>query len=597
MYPYGSRSEGDLTLSVVTPLCAEYDRFNDAHCIAQSAMEYGQALVRLDDDKALARELRTYLQTDKYIKRKNDGTATPTTLKILRERQEENRERKDRLKAIIERLMKEAKYYAAGQLRPAPSGSVGAAVEDALGYLVKNTFPKLGYLKHTVTNPQAEIRAVLSAPADDGMGFGDGGTANEDALKEVLNFVALKNSQNHRVVLYDLVEDRFGRRPYGWNDWESVLLVARLVMLGEISLVADGDKTLTPDAIFGAIDGPNKWRRISVVKRQTVDRDSLQKVRAIAKDVFQVIAPDGEDALNAHVYSQLDGWQNDLRSWAPLADTGNYPGASSIADAQGMIAKALNIQDSFQFLNHLIEYRDDFLDLADSVAELRNFYESQRPAWEKLRQAKLCFDLNRYELLKDEDAARALKRIDSILSTEKPYGMIKDTNTLIGRVEQVNNALVSKRREHAISNVDSYISKVKAELDEVGATPELRNQCLHPIQTIRSEIEAEESIAHIFQMQVAARDAADEGFLAIEQAAKMEAPASPGGDAQTPKAEPGVEPTIKKVPAKKRRIIVKPSRIVGTTYLETKEEVDAFMGELRKELEKAIANNERVEIR
>ena len=165
-------------------------------------------------------------------------------------------------------------------------------------------------------------------------------------------------------MLYDLVEDRFGRRPYGWHDWETVLLVARLVMMGELTLVSDGG-TLTPDAIYSAIDGPNKWRRVTVVKRQTVDRDSLQKARAIAKDVFQTIAPDGEDALNAHIRAVFGSWQSHLNSWKPLADTGNYPGSAAIADAQGMLAKALAIQDSYQLLGHFIEYKGDFLDLAE----------------------------------------------------------------------------------------------------------------------------------------------------------------------------------------------------------------------------------------
>ena len=594
LHPYGNRSEGDLVISVVTPLSDEYDAFNEARCITQSTSDGGQVLIRLDDDKALARELRTFLQTDKYIKRKNDGTATHTTQKILRERSDENRERKERLKAIIERLMKEAKYFAAGQARPAPSGSVGAATEEALGYLVKNSFPKLAYLKNPVSNPQAEIRSVLAAPTQEGLGLDGGSLPNEEALKEVLNFVELKNSQNHRVVLYDLVEDRFGRRPYGWNDWETVLLVVRLVMMGELSLVSDGDNTLTPEAIYSAIDGPNKWRRITVVKRQTVDRGSLQKARGIAKDVFEAIAPDGDDALTAHIRGQLGKWQSDLNGWKPLAETGNYPGSGAIADALGVISKALNIQDSYKFLNHFIELEDDFVDLAESVTELRNFYESQRPTWEKLRAARQRFDLNRYELLKDADAAKALKKIDDVLEAEKPYGQIKDANALISRVEDVNQSLLKQRRDQAIEKIVEHIAKVQFELDEVVAAPELRNKCLHPLQVLKSGIETEESVAHIYQRQGAARDAADEAFDAIDKAARYVAPKGVSEGDQTPLDGP--EPTVKKPPIKTRRV-VEPSHLAGAAYLETKEDVDAFLSKLRKELEQAIENNERVEIR
>lgn len=72
LHPYGSRAEGDLAVSVLSPLGEEYETFNEARCITQSTMDDGQVVVRLDDDKALARELRTYLQTDKYIKRKRE---------------------------------------------------------------------------------------------------------------------------------------------------------------------------------------------------------------------------------------------------------------------------------------------------------------------------------------------------------------------------------------------------------------------------------------------------------------------------------------------------------------------------------------------
>ena len=108
----------------------------------RSGDDGGRLMVRLDDDKTLGRELRTDLQTDKYVGRKNDGTASTITLKILR----------------------------------------------------------------------------------------------------------------------DMVEARFGRRPYGWPDWEVILLVARLVRKGDISLVMNGT-TLSLDKIFEAVVTPSKRHR------------------------------------------------------------------------------------------------------------------------------------------------------------------------------------------------------------------------------------------------------------------------------------------------------------------------------------------------
>jgi hypothetical protein len=588
LHPYGTKTDGSLILSVITPMADDYDVYNEAKCINQSTMDDGQVVIKLEDDPLLAREIRTYLQTDKYITRKNDGTATPTTRKILQQCADDNRQRRERLNVVVDRLMMEAKFYAAGQSRKQPTGSVSAGVDESLSYLIQNTFPKLGYLKHASKDPQKEIRAVLSAPPDDGLGL-EGGEANSEALKEVINYVTLIDSKNHKVVLYDLVSDRFGRRPYGWHDWESVLLVVRLVMMGELSLTGSGG-TLSTDKIYAAIDGTNKWRNVTVVKRQTVDKGQLQTARTIAKDVFEIIAPDGEDKLTAHIRGELESWKTSLGEWKPLADTGNYPGASDIADASGVVAKALTIQDSYQFVGHFIEFKDDFNDLSDTMGELRNFYISQKPTWERLRNSQTKFDLNRHGLEKDADAAANLKRIEGILNNPAPYGMIKDADGLILKVSAVNDALIKKHRDHAISRIDGHIGKVQAELDDVGASPEIRNQSLSPIQKIKAGVEMQVSVAHIHQSQSNALEAVDDAFAIIEAAAKVKPKPPPENDGGTDKLPPASKPS-------KKRRVVEPTKLVTQNFLENKEDVDTFLEKLRDELEEAINNNERVEIR
>ena len=51
-----------------------------------------------------------------------------------------------------------------------------------------------------------------------------------------------------------------------------------------------------------------------------------------------------------------------------------------------------------------------------------------------------------------------------------------------------------------------------------------------------------------------------------------------------------------KVALKKKRV-VEPAKFVQTTYLETQADVDGFLDRLRMELEQAMANEERIEIR
>ena len=109
------------------------------------------------------------------------------------------------------------------------------------------------------------------------------------------NYVALCAMTNQQVVLHDMIEKRYALRPYGWPDEEVLFLVARLLVLGEISLMMDGASSPL-DKVYEAITTPAKRRKITLSKRQTSDPKAIQNARNLGKDVFPEMGPDGEDA-------------------------------------------------------------------------------------------------------------------------------------------------------------------------------------------------------------------------------------------------------------------------------------------------------------
>ena len=161
LHPIGNRVEGGLVVSFITPLGDDYELYNEGRCIGASGEENGQVLIRLGDNEALARELRTYLKTDKYLRTHDDGTLPATTRRIHRDLAEENRHRRDRMTALLADLVGAGAYYVAGQ-RYEPSGATApAALDGALEYLIRNTFNKMSFLAHLHDNPLHEIQALL----------------------------------------------------------------------------------------------------------------------------------------------------------------------------------------------------------------------------------------------------------------------------------------------------------------------------------------------------------------------------------------------------------------------------------------------------
>jgi hypothetical protein len=102
------------------------------------------------------------------------------------------------------------------------------------------------------------------------------------------------------------------------------------------------------------------------------------------------------------------------------------------------------------------------------------------------------------------------------------------------------------------------------------------------LENLRSRAEAENSLAHITQAEVEALKEFDTAVKRIEEFAKKAA--------ETGK-EKGKEIIIKK------HRVVEPAKLLKSPYLETTNDVNEFVDALRDELEKAIANNERIQIR
>ena len=147
-------------------------------------------------------------------------------------------------------------------------------------------------------------------------------------------------------------------------------------------------------------------------------------------------------------------------------------------------------------------------------------------------------------------------------------------------MESVNAVLVTKRRVHVLQRIDAHVAKVESELDAAQASNDLRNPCLYPLQTLRRQVEAQTSIAHINQAQQSAVEAADEAIDKMEAASKEK----DIGEKKPP------------VYVKKRRI-VQAARLAPKALLETQADVDGYLERLRQALEAAIGAGERVEIR
>lgn len=596
--PYKTASH-ELTLEVVSPLNDDYARFDEARCINRSS-EALSALIYLRDDKVLGSELRTWLQVDKFVRINNTAQAAPTLRKILAEHASDNTNRRARLVAKLTELVQTADFYAIGQKLAIKSSSPAAQLDEQINYLIANSYPKLSYLKVLQSDVLAEIRATFSM-TDMGQSSLNlnGEEGNAQAVKDVREYLSLAASQS-RVLLSDLTE-RYRKRLYGWPEMETALIIARLFMAGEIKLALDGGD-LDASSAFEPFSKGVRHRNISILKRKSTDAGALNRAKLLFKELFSALPKDEEDALVADFRDKLQKeWKQPLEVNKGIAASGQYPGKQAIANALTEINRQLAIKDSFEFLDGLNSKKSEWLDLQEELDDILGFYSKQRDIWDELLAALVRFSPNHDILVKDASANAALLELENIRNNEKPYAQINRVSSLIAQVEAVNQLHLAQRREHALSRIDHRIAEVKLDLEKIQANSDLSNEVLMRLQTIRQQVTKLTSIPEIHAKQEIAAEAQDEANDKIGKAAAKQAAAAKvvvavqdsGSSATTT-----VLPTTPAAPV----FVSKPSKTIRAadlttkSYLETEEDVEAYVNQLRQQLLAAIQSGHKARI-
>lgn len=575
-----------LTLEVVTPLGDDYEKLTDAKCILRSSESGGRALIRLAEGDRLDIELTLYLQIEKFIDSPKASSAAASLKRILSDRKEENRERRTRILAQLSELMVTGDFYALGQKPQIKAVNPTTLLDELVNYLISNTYTKLPYLKARQADPIAEIKAVLASDDIGQHGLKlEGEEGNHLAIKEMREYLHLKASAE-RVLLSDVV-DRFTGIPWGWKpEWEVVLLVARLFMAGEIKLMCEGDD-LDPKSAVDPLTKAVRFKQVAILKKKVPDAAAIKRARDMYKEVFSKIAREDADGLVADFRVALGDWQADLKGYVQTASAKNHPGKDVIDAAITRIGKQLAIRDAFEFIEVMLTAKNDWLDTSDDIHDVVSFYKTQLPTWRKLLEALTGFGDNRDVLLKDAISAAALADLEAIRDNPTPYGQIPRIEGLIKTVEGINEAAAQVKRERALKSIDAKITEVMKSLDQVQASPDLRNKALHPLQDLKTKVAGLTSIPKILYQQEQAGNLLDDAMMAIQAAIdKPPTPPVPG------KPQAPTQPMPQPKPSK----VIRAADLSPSIYLETEAEVETYVAKLKAELLDTIHSGKRARI-
>ena len=365
----------------------------------------------------------------------------------------------------------------------------------------------------------------------------------------------------------------------------------------------------------------------------------ISKAAKLAKEIFNKPFDVSEKELAKKLLEELNSWQALLRDFTQKATLADCPGKGVLELGTRLVATLLEQQNnSFSLIEQLQSHSNDLQDFAEDFEEVEEFFTRQFETWQQLKRAiGEQFAANRHALEQDIEAANAFNELELIVKAAAPYAKLRTVATHIDTLKRVNQRLIETRRYAAVVSIDTVKQSCVSLL--AGLPAELCNRALHPFEDLKQKVaqshslhemlsfekqadELEDDVIEIINTYSAAQQAqldqaqlkqaqAQQGSTVTEPGAQVAATGtSTGTVAMTPSGSTVTPPSVKPEPVTPQPVkpaapvakpieIVSPTELLGAShmFIETRDDIEAYLDKLRSRLSDAISAGKRVRIK
>ncbi|MGL5938288.1 MAG: BREX system P-loop protein BrxC, partial [Phocaeicola sp.] len=537
-----------------------------------------QLCVVLGEDTFMTEDIAMFKKADKCLTRLLSGSGDNYRQQIVTDKRRVNANRRISIVNRLTELTKSSRIYMGGQELMVRTTELRSRLTEGMTNLVEQVYTNLKML--TIDYDDAMLKSVINSTVPSS---GEFGYQMDNCTTEILNKISRNKSQSIRTKVKDLV-DLFKGNNYGWYEVATLTILAKLYKMDKISFQSSGAPVADRD-LYVAMTNTNQQSVLIVDIEETITNSQITKLKNLYKEFFNDESCAAQSAKEVHTafierlkreiaelrsikdqfhfefVKPLDGLLPQLTQLAGTVYPALYTKGKALEDAlDGKVDEADVISQfvsnsQFEIFKRIDQLkRGNQANLSYLSAALRETIDSIYIAaapWNKMTQAKEALDAIGAEIKEKQEQARTelIELIDSKMQSLTTFPAFA---TLPSNQQSQISAKFETYK--SLAQEERYIGNLIAKKDEV--TKEYNKS----IEAINKWIEEEEERKH-------------------QEAEKK------GGSNPPP-------------PEKKVRKMVNKQKAMSVPFekplLETKEDVEAYVESLRKQLLKYIEQNNNI---
>jgi hypothetical protein len=576
-------------ISILSPMSDHYGKSEQELMMMSSGN--GEVLLKLGGSESYIEEMEEVLKIEEYRKKKNITQLSESIQNILNNKQAEVRERRRRVRELLEDAIKDGVFYINGDRADIKGSTVKEKMNTALAVLVDNVYTKLGYVKELLDSDRGLISILAADEEQLTLNTQLKQDPNELAKKEINDFISLQD-QISKQVRVKLLLDRFNEKPYGWKMLDTSGMIAQLLKEQRIRIRYNGEylepKDSTPK-IVTVLTKTAEADKTIVLKRVKVDEALIRTAKNICKDVFnKTDLADDEDGLVRDIRNLIEKQIAEINALNARYEGRKYPGMSLLDKGLEYFGEFHKGLDNASFFSKLKELEDDLLDWEEDIVYVKSFFENQKDIFDKGLQAISKYDENKPYLTSD-DSKEFFKKVKDIISDPIPYKKIKDIPELVNKIDESIIAVLDEKKTIAKDKLKADYDHLAILAKQYGVSPETKQKVENYYKELTANVDVFEDI---FKVDATISQSASfkekyEGIIHREivewQRGKEERQRQVG-------REIGDSPVITVEKEK-----VKVAQLLKVKTLTTEEDVDQFVNTLSNKLKQIIKSNKHIE--
>ena len=584
--PYKANQNYDIGLRILTPW---YDGSTDDATLRMMSGQGREVLVVLPNDAEFLTEIQAYLKIEGFL-RKNTSTQLAKYETIKEAKRVEMRERIQNAKLYLTEALKEATIYVNGDVVRVNGKEVGNRINEALGRLVQTVYHKLSYIDTPMG--EAEIRKMLRQSNQLSLSLEGDTESNVHALDDVQGFIAM-NTRNHMKTSMKTVKDRFMKAPYGFSEDDVHWLVARLFKRGDLTFTVNGVtvslNNKSEEEIIDFITKKQYVEKLLMEERVRVSDKDKKAVRDVMKETFGATVPsEDEDVIMKNFQRFVQNKIDEIERLEVKYTQCAYPGKKVLSDGKALMRSVIQIQSAVEFFATVSKKRDEFLDFAEDYEPVKTFFagEQSNIFARALDMLKIYDDSKTY--IVNAELEDIVGQMRTITRQEKPYSNIPKLPELREKFMSCYGDILQRESVPVLDSVDQARKRVLEVLSAKEYNDRKRASYIEKFQEIREGAEQCNNVSTLRSF----KDKADALKLRLlnemddldnELAArKAEAEGAKQSDDSSDKVD--VAPVPVKI-RKTKNVSIRMMTGTASWRLESKEDIDKYIDNLRKTLE------------